>query len=189
MVKVVHSRPEKGESTVTPVSGHGDVTPVPAAVWRMVREKRVYAAVLLTVIVILLGAFFLYRSGSPLKPGIASVPEPSTAPASSTKESENTGSVARSAPASPFKTKGNENTSVTARSEVPAASASVNFRILPWGEIYIDGVKKGVCPPLTTVKLKPGKYKVEIKNTSFPTYSQAVEVKSNGSVEIKHKFQ
>jgi hypothetical protein len=187
--KAVRFRPEEGQSTVTPVSGHGVATSIPSAVGRILREKWVYAAVLLTVIVILLGAFSLYRSGSPSKPDIASVPEPATAPASSTKRSEKAGSVARSAPASPVKTKENENTSVPARSEVPAASASVNFRILPWGEIYVNGEKKGVCPPLTTVKLKAGKYKIEIKNTSFPTYSQVVEVKSNGIVEIKHKFQ
>ena len=78
---------------------------------------------------------------------------------------------------------------MTARSEAPADSARVNFRVLPWGEIYINGKKEGVCPPLTTVKLKPGKYTIEVKNTSFPIYSQAVEVKSNGIIEIRHKFE
>jgi len=82
-----------------------------------------------------------------------------------------------------------ENSKSTARPEAVADLASINFRILPWGEIYINGKKRGVSPPLTSVKLKPGKYSIEIMNSSFPTYTQAVEVKSNGNIEIKHKFQ
>jgi hypothetical protein len=191
-VKEVLSRPENGQSTGAHVIGHGEVTSMPSAVQRILRGKWFYAAVSLTVIVILLGAFLLFRSGTLVRPDLATTaPTPATAPASSssTKGREDAGSSARSARAPSSGTKGSEDTSVTARSEVPASSARVNFRVLPWGEIYINGKKEGVCPPLTTVKLKPGKYNIEVKNTSFPTYSQAVEVKSNSIIEIRHKFQ
>jgi class 3 adenylate cyclase len=171
-VKEVLSRSEDGQSTGTHVIGHGEATSIPSAVHRILRGKWFYAAASLTVIVILLGAFLLFRSGTPVRTDLATTtPTPAAAPAPSSS------------------TKGSGDTSVTARSEVPTSSARVNFRVLPWGEIYINGKKEGVCPPLTTVKLKPGKYNIEVKNTSFPTYSQTVEVKSNGIIEIRHKFQ
>jgi hypothetical protein len=166
------SHSDQARPTGTQTSAQGDATSLPSAARRLLQKKWLYAAVPLAVIVFLLGAVFLYRSGIPPKPGITdAVPKLATPPAASSN------------------TKGGENTSSTKRSEVPVASSSVNFRVLPWGEIYINGKKRGVSPPLTTVKLKPGKYNVEVKNSSFPTYSQAVEVKPNDIIEIKHKFQ
>ena len=212
IVKEAHARTEKGQSTGIHVFGN-DATSILSAARRILREKWFYAAVPLTAIIVLLGAFFLYRSGSSLEPGPAAVvPTPATAPAASTntkggekngavitrakpasspstRGSENAASSARSAPASSSDTKGGQDARVTAPSEAPVASARVNFRILLWGEIYINGKKEGVCPPLTTVKLKPGKYTIEVKNTSFPIYSQVVEAKSNGIIEIRHKFE
>jgi class 3 adenylate cyclase len=167
-------RPQPGESCSTDVQASGRVgaTPVPAAVLSLLRRKWFYAAVPLAVIMLLLGAVFLHRSGSPTKPGIVTtVPQPAvaTVASSNTKQAENSRS--------------------TALPEAEADLVSINFRILPWGEIYINGKKKGVSPPLVSVKLKPGKYSIEIKNSSFPTYSQTVDAKSKGNIEIKHKFQ
>ncbi len=117
---------------------------------------------------------------------------PVAPPSSSTRGAEDAGLIARvedPAPSPLSKTKRAENAGLTVRAEDPAASATVNFRVLPWGEIYINGKKRGVSPPLTTVKLRPGMYNVEVKNTTFPTYSQSVDVTADGIVEIRHKFQ
>ncbi|RJQ46887.1 MAG: PEGA domain-containing protein [Gammaproteobacteria bacterium] len=64
----------------------------------------------------------------------------------------------------------------------------LSFAISPWGEIYIDGKKKGVSPPLSKLKVSPGKYTVEIKNGDFPGYTETVEVAARKTVKIKHKF-
>jgi eukaryotic-like serine/threonine-protein kinase len=67
--------------------------------------------------------------------------------------------------------------------------ARLRFAVSPWGEIYIDGRRTGVSPPLRQIELAPGKYTIEIKNTIFPTRSQSVEVNANARLKIKHKFK
>lgn len=67
--------------------------------------------------------------------------------------------------------------------------ARVRFAVSPWGEIHIDGRRRGVSPPLKQIELAPGKYTIEIKNTIFPTRSRAVEVNAGARLKIKHKFK
>ncbi len=172
VVKGLSPQPGESHSTGVQASGHVSATPIFLAAWSRFRRKWLYVAVPLAVIMFLLGAVFLHRSGSPTKHDIAAtVPQPAVSTVASSDANRA------------------ENSKSTARPEAVADLASINFRILPWGEIYINGKKRGVSPPLTSVKLKPGKYSIEIMNSSFPTYTQAVEVKSNGNIEIKHKFQ
>ena len=68
-------------------------------------------------------------------------------------------------------------------------TARVGLAVAPWGEIYVDGKRKGVAPPLTEIRLAPGKHTVEIRNTSFPSYAQSIDLAANGSLKIRHKFQ
>ncbi len=70
----------------------------------------------------------------------------------------------------------------------PVAPGSVEFAIAPWGEVYVDGTKRGVSPPLTEVKVPPGKHTIEVRNTSFPSYSTTIEVTSGAQSKIKYKF-
>lgn len=79
--------------------------------------------------------------------------------------------------------------SSAAEDEVATApNATVTFAITPWGEIFVDGRKEGVSPPLTEIRLKPGRHRIEIKNSTFPTYSNVVHLQSSGKLKIKHKF-
>ena len=64
----------------------------------------------------------------------------------------------------------------------------VALAISPWGEVYVDGDRVGVSPPVNEVEVAPGKRKIEIRNGSFPVYTQIVEVKADQKVRIKHKF-
>ena len=57
------------------------------------------------------------------------------------------------------------------------------------GEVYVDGRKKGISPPLTEVRLAPGKHDIEIRNTTFPRYVQSVNLEADAQVKVKHKFQ
>ena len=70
----------------------------------------------------------------------------------------------------------------------PAGAALITLAIAPWGEVYVDGNRIGVSPPVNEVEVAPGKRKIEIKNSSFPVYTQVVEVKADQKVRIKHKF-
>ena len=74
--------------------------------------------------------------------------------------------------------------------ESPSAKTSiVNFAVSPWGDVFLDGKNLGASPPLTTLSIPPGKHKIEIKNTSFPVYSQTFEAKPDEKLKITHKFK
>jgi eukaryotic-like serine/threonine-protein kinase len=80
---------------------------------------------------------------------------------------------------------------VAATKPPPAAErvGRVAFAVTPWGEIYVDGKRRGISPPLKEVRLSPGKHVVEIRNTNFKRHSETVELAADASVRIKHKFQ
>jgi serine/threonine-protein kinase len=71
----------------------------------------------------------------------------------------------------------------------PARAGRLAFAVTPWGEVYVDGRRRGISPPLQEIKLSPGKHFVEIRNTTFQRHSQTVDLVADASVRIKHKFQ
>jgi serine/threonine-protein kinase len=69
------------------------------------------------------------------------------------------------------------------------ALAKLNLAISPWGEVFVDGKRRGVTPPLTEIRLPPGRYDVEIRNSSFPVHRETVELFADAPLRIRHKFQ
>jgi class 3 adenylate cyclase len=67
--------------------------------------------------------------------------------------------------------------------------ATVAFSIQPWGEVFVNGKLRGVYPPLKPIQLAPGKYRIEVKNTTFPTHVVNVDLKARDEVTVRHKFQ
>lgn len=74
-----------------------------------------------------------------------------------------------------------------AASTIPPAT--VVLHIQPWGEIYVNGKLRGVMPPTKTLKLDPGKYKIEIRNTTFPPHVENLDLKARDEVNVRHRFQ
>jgi serine/threonine protein kinase len=72
---------------------------------------------------------------------------------------------------------------------LPVRASRLAFAVSPWGEVYVDGRRRGISPPLQEVRLSPGKHVVEIRNTNFQRHSQTVDLEADTSVRIKHKFQ
>ncbi|MEQ1880007.1 MAG: adenylate/guanylate cyclase domain-containing protein [Burkholderiales bacterium] len=71
----------------------------------------------------------------------------------------------------------------------PSASLGlITLAISPWGEVFVDGKRVGVSPPVNEVEVAPGARRVEIKNGKFPAFAQTVDVKVDQKVRIKHKF-
>ena len=66
--------------------------------------------------------------------------------------------------------------------------ASVSFAVAPWGEVYLDGKKQGVSPPMDTLSVTPGEHEIEIRNSSFSPYTVNIQVKADEQLKIKHKF-
>lgn len=69
-----------------------------------------------------------------------------------------------------------------------AQSGRLRLAISPWGEVYIDGKRRGVSPPLQFVKLPPGPHTVEIRNSSLPPRIEKIEIRSGEQVDISHGF-
>ncbi|HMK15093.1 MAG TPA: adenylate/guanylate cyclase domain-containing protein [Burkholderiales bacterium] len=77
-----------------------------------------------------------------------------------------------------------------ATAALPAShTGSIALAINPWGEVYLDGKKIGVSPPLKELQVAPGKHTVEIKNTSFASHTETLEVKLDDRLKIKHEFR
>lgn len=92
-------------------------------------------------------------------------------------------------PAEPAKTEAGK-PAEPAKPAAPAVPpATVVFAIQPWGEVFVNGKSGGVSPPMKSMKLAPGKYKIEIRNTTFAAHTETVEVKSRDELTIRHRFQ
>ncbi|HSN20666.1 MAG TPA: PEGA domain-containing protein, partial [Usitatibacter sp.] len=67
--------------------------------------------------------------------------------------------------------------------------ATLVFAVQPWGEIFVNGKSRGVTPPMKALKLDPGKYKVEVRNTTFAPHVENLELKARDEVTVRYKFQ
>ncbi|HEY2629500.1 MAG TPA: adenylate/guanylate cyclase domain-containing protein [Usitatibacter sp.] len=70
-----------------------------------------------------------------------------------------------------------------------APPATLVFAVQPWGEIFVNGKSRGVSPPMKSIKLDPGKYKIEVRNSTFPTYTENYDLKARDEITVRHKFQ
>jgi hypothetical protein len=54
--------------------------------------------------------------------------------------------------------------------------------------VFVDGKSAGVSPPLAELELTPGKHRIVVRNGSFKPLQEDVELGSNETIRIKHKF-
>lgn len=146
-------------------------------------------------------------SGEPAKPlsvpadagpGRAAMPEarvlepvPSAsmipAPAPALDSKADAGTKADAAPANPAKAE--EPPKAAEPPKAVAPPATLVFAVQPWGEIFVNGRSRGVSPPMKSLKLDPGKYKVEVRNSTFPVYVENLDLKTRDEVTVRHRFQ
>ncbi len=69
------------------------------------------------------------------------------------------------------------------------AEGRLNLTIQPWGDVFVNNKSIGVSPPLKQHKLPPGKYRIEVRNTSFTPFITNIEIKPKEDVSVRHKFQ
>lgn len=67
-------------------------------------------------------------------------------------------------------------------------SVTYQLRIKPWGEIWVDGVKRGISPPLKTLTLS-GVHRVRIDNPDFPSQEMTVGTAQDTSNRIDYDFR
>lgn len=72
--------------------------------------------------------------------------------------------------------------------EAPAKPGTVTLAIRPWGEVYVDGGKRGVSPPVKSLSLAPGKHRIEVRNGDFAPYKETIDVKSGAETTVQYVF-
>ena len=73
--------------------------------------------------------------------------------------------------------------------QVGGTPGRLELAVSPWGEVVINGQRRGVSPPLRVLEIPPGSHTVEIKNSTFPSHVEKVEVKSGEAIKIRHRFR
>lgn len=68
------------------------------------------------------------------------------------------------------------------------ALGDVKLMITPWGTVSVDGVEKGVSPPLKNLSLPAGKHRVKIENPAFKPRVIDIEVQPKKPLTIEHHF-
>ena len=76
----------------------------------------------------------------------------------------------------------------TAARPLSPKPGTLRLAIRPWGEVYVDGKRIGVTPPLRKITLKPGKRKIVVRNAHFLPYSAIIDIKSESYLHIAHHF-
>ncbi len=76
---------------------------------------------------------------------------------------------------------------------VPAADAAsrtgaVRLAVMPWGEVFVDGVSRGITPPLKQLTLDAGSHHIEIRNPAGRTLQTQVDVVAGRSTTLSHRF-
>ncbi|ARP88379.1 hypothetical protein CAL13_20775 [Bordetella genomosp. 9] len=79
--------------------------------------------------------------------------------------------------------------SATGTRPAQLARATLRVDVLPWGEIFVDGVSRGVSPPLKTLTLPPGRHTLEIRNADLPPYRVVLELKAGRQATVRHDFR
>ena len=168
------------------------------------RKRILYAGVSLGVVLVL--AFALRGGNSetePSKPQVAAISKPAkpaqstVAPVPGTQEIRRPITTASEATPEARKTVPTPKSEASKLAEAAPAAAAlptsqtgfITLAINPWGEVYLDGKKMGVSPPLKELQVTPGKHTIEIKNTFFAGHTETLEVNLNDRVKIVHKFR
>ncbi len=71
----------------------------------------------------------------------------------------------------------------------PREIATLQLAVSPWGEVFIDGESRGMSPPLASIQVPPGTYRVEVRNSTLAPYRAEVSLGSGDTRRIKHRFE
>ncbi len=70
----------------------------------------------------------------------------------------------------------------------PPADGIIALAVAPWGEVLVNGVSKGVSPPVNQLSMPPGIYLIEIRNGAAPPFVARVEVQAGKTLALQHRF-
>lgn len=70
----------------------------------------------------------------------------------------------------------------------PPAKAVIGLAVSPWGEVFVNGRRAGVSPPLTTISVAAGRVTVELRNGDAPPYRETLQLAPGDEVRVRHRF-
>ena len=130
-------------------------------------------------------AIIAQKPGNPASAKTASAP---SAPVAASSASPTNAAHVASATGAASVPNATGTTNAKANDASEAKPGTVSLSIEPWGEVFVDGVSSGVSPPLKSLKLTPGKHKIEIRNSDFAPFRKTIQVKSDVDVAMHYVF-
>jgi class 3 adenylate cyclase len=97
-------------------------------------------------------------------------------------------SMMESSPATPKVAAAEKRPAAPERTLAPSTTGRLELAVLPWGEVVVDGKSRGVSPPLRELEIAPGSHTIELRNSTFPSHVEKIEVKAGAEVRIRHRF-
>ncbi|MBB4862791.1 hypothetical protein HNP46_001635 [Pseudomonas nitritireducens] len=78
-----------------------------------------------------------------------------------------------------------------AKTKAPAAATqgTLVVAVKPWGEVWVDGKRRGISPPLIRLELPAGRHEIELRNPGLPSHTQSVEISAGQALNLQHRFQ
>jgi len=156
------------------------------------RRSAIFAAPLVFMLIVAGGV----GARALMEPPAPAIVEPAVAPAKVVTAPVSPPTVAPATPSAPAATAPAVKPVARAerRLEKPATPAGVQkgkieISVTPWGEILIDGKKRGISPPLRELEISAGAHTIEIRNATFSPHLQRVDVKAGQTTTIRHKFR
>lgn len=70
----------------------------------------------------------------------------------------------------------------------PPRPAIITLAVKPRGEVFVDGISKGVSPPLRHLEVAAGKHVVTIRNAGSPPLELALSLKAGEEITVTHTF-
>lgn len=67
---------------------------------------------------------------------------------------------------------------VTAVKAGASSYGYTDLRVRPWAEVWVNGEKKGVSPPLNELRLTEGAHTIEFRNPNYPSVKRTVNISS-----------
>lgn len=70
----------------------------------------------------------------------------------------------------------------------PPKPALLKLAVSPWAEVWVDGTKRAVTPPVMTLPLAPGARRIELRNPGGETVVRRLDARPGQTLELSHRF-
>ena len=69
------------------------------------------------------------------------------------------------------------------------APAVLVLKVIPGGEVFVNGASRGPMIGLSRLELSPGRYAIEVRNGKHPPLKRTVDLKAGQQVVVQHEFR